>query len=108
MVMPIFQRRLLQVENHRRQPLSPLHDIAVEVVAALGGDIQGGVVVAVLDNFDMGSPKRLQRIQHLRAGRHLAEDRRPVHHLREPHHLVVRVAHRWLDPRRRYPARWPP
>ena len=70
----IVQCRFLEVEEHRNQTAAPLYAVAMEFAFVGLSEIEGGVVVAVLDDFDIGSKEGLEGVEQRGMGCRLAEN----------------------------------
>ena len=52
-----------QVEDDGGQRLGPLGDIAVEAVGVFGREVEGSVIVAIFDDFDIGAQDGFEGIE---------------------------------------------
>ncbi len=87
-----------EVEDDGGQRLGPLGDVAVEAVGVLGSEVEGGVIVAVFDDFDIGAQDGFERVEDREAGGDLAEDGVIASHdLGEAHGGAVGAADDGLD-----------
>src|SRR5262249_22187199 len=89
----VFDGCLLQIEENREDRARPLQHIPMQVVASVPGQSQGGVIMAIGEEFDMGSEESFQRLENLRAGERLAKRSPPIPEVGYAYHPPLLVPH---------------
>lgn len=94
----VIEMGFFEVENDRGQWLAPLSDVAVEVVGIFRCQVEGGVVVAVFDNFDVGAKDGFQGVEDGRTGGDSPEEGiLAIQNLGDAHGATIGAADDGLD-----------
>ena len=94
----IFEGGFFEVKDDGVDVARPLSDIAMEICAfVVRCCAQGGVVVAVGEDFDIGSQKRFEWVERVWMRDCFSKDRRAVHKGRDAHGAAILIAHDGFD-----------
>ena len=94
----IFKGGFFEVKDDGVDVARPLPDIAVEIRAfVVIRRAQGGVVVAVGEDFDIGSQERFERVECEWMCDCFSEDRRAIHEGRDTHGAAIFIAYDGFD-----------
>ena len=99
----IFEGGFFEVKDDGVDVARPLSDIAVKIRAfVVLCRAQGGVVVAVGEDFDVGSQKRFEWVERVWMRDCFSKDRRAVHKGRDANGAAILIAYDGFDLRGQY------